>query len=197
MGFIQISIILNKVIHGSQFRRQGPCAIRDLRNVSQTQISRDLVCQSHPFQFSILHYGDVTNAMTSQITSVSIVYSTVCSDTDQRKRQSSALLAFVRGIHRWPVNSPHKWPVTRKMFSFDDVIMLRYISDGYPILYSHPESYLVLSWQTSLKLIIMYHIAHNTTWNKICHVMRNLMKYILLHSISQKCQVKPHVNLEM
>ena len=30
---------------------------------------------------------------------------------------------FVRGIHRWPVNSPHKWPVSRKMFPFDDVIM--------------------------------------------------------------------------
>ena len=32
-------------------------------------------------------------------------------------------LAFVRGIHRWPVNSPHKWSVTRKMFPFDPVIM--------------------------------------------------------------------------
>ena len=42
---------------------------------------------------------------------------------DQRKHQSSASLAFVRGIHRGPVNSPHKWPVTRKMFPFDDVIM--------------------------------------------------------------------------
>ena len=31
---------------------------------------------------------------------------------------------FVRGIHRWPVNSPHKGPVTRKMFPFDDVIMM-------------------------------------------------------------------------
>ena len=37
---------------------------------------------------------------------------------------SSASLAFVRGIHRWPVNSPHKWPVTRKMLPFDDVIMI-------------------------------------------------------------------------
>ena len=45
------------------------------------------------------------------------------SAADQRKHQSSASLAFVRGIHRWPVNSPHKWPVTRKMFPFDDVIM--------------------------------------------------------------------------
>ena len=49
--------------------------------------------------------------------------STVCSGADQRKHQSSASLAFVRGIHRWPVNSPHKGPVTRKMFPFDDVIM--------------------------------------------------------------------------
>ena len=43
---------------------------------------------------------------------------------DQRKHQSSASLAFVWGIHRRPVNSPHKWPVTRKMFAFDDVIMM-------------------------------------------------------------------------
>ena len=52
-----------------------------------------------------------------------IIYLTVYSSADQRKSQSFASLAFVRGIHRWPVNSPHKWPGTRKMFSFDDVIM--------------------------------------------------------------------------
>ena len=61
--------------------------------------------------------------MASEITSLTIVYSTVYSGTDQRKHQSSASLAFVWGIHRWPVNSPHKWPVARKMFSLDDVIM--------------------------------------------------------------------------
>ena len=61
--------------------------------------------------------------MASQITSLTVVYSIVYSDADQRKHQSSASLAFVRGIHRGPVNSPHKWPVTRKIFSFDDVIM--------------------------------------------------------------------------
>ena len=63
--------------------------------------------------------------MASQITSLTIVYSTVYSGADQRKHQSSASLAFVRGIHRGPVNSPHKWPVTRKMFPFDVVIMIR------------------------------------------------------------------------
>ena len=71
-----------------------------------------------------IHYGDIImGAIASQITSLTIVYSTVYSDTDQRKHQSSASLAFVWAIHRGPVNSPHKWPVTRKMFPFDDVIM--------------------------------------------------------------------------
>ena len=70
------------------------------------------------------HYNDVImGAMASKITSFTIVYSTIYSGADQRKHQSSASLSFVRGIHRWPVNSPHKWPVTRKMFPFDDVIM--------------------------------------------------------------------------
>ena len=62
-------------------------------------------------------------AIASQITSLTIVYSTVYADADQRKHQSSASLASVRGIHRGAVNFPHKWPVTRKMFPFDDVIM--------------------------------------------------------------------------
>ena len=63
-------------------------------------------------------------AISSQITSLTIFSSTVYLDTDQRKHQRSASLAFVRGIHRRPVNSPHKWPVTRKMFPFDDVNMI-------------------------------------------------------------------------
>ena len=72
----------------------------------------------------ILHYsGVIMGAMAYQITSLTIVYSTVYLGVDQRKHQSSASLAFVRGIHRSPVNSPHKWPVTRKMLPFDDVIM--------------------------------------------------------------------------
>ena len=71
------------------------------------------------------HYDDdIMGAMASQITSLTIVYSTVYSGADQSKHQSSASLAFVWGIHRGPVNSPHKWPVTRKMVPFDDVIMI-------------------------------------------------------------------------
>ena len=66
--------------------------------------------------------------LASQITSLTIVYSTVYSGAGQSKHQSSASLAFVGGIHRGPVNSPHKWPVTRKMFPFDDVIMICVLS---------------------------------------------------------------------
>ena len=52
------------------------------------------------------------------------VYSTVCSGAYQRKYQSSAWLAFFKGIHRWPVNPPPKGPVTRQMHPYDDVMML-------------------------------------------------------------------------
>ena len=70
------------------------------------------------------HYNDIImGALASQITSLTIVYSSVYSGADQRKHQSSASLAFVRGILGRLVNSPHKGPVTRKMFPFGDVIM--------------------------------------------------------------------------
>ena len=68
--------------------------------------------------------------MTSQITSLTIVYSTVYSGADQRKHQRSTSLAFVRWMHRWPVNSLHKGLIKRKMFPFDDVIMIqRFLED--------------------------------------------------------------------
>ena len=75
--------------------------------------------------FGMLHYSDViVSAIASQITDVSIVYPTICWGADKKIHQSSALLAFVRGIHRWLVNSTHQGPVTREMFPFDDVIMI-------------------------------------------------------------------------
>ena len=71
-------------------------------------------------------------SMPSQITSLTIVYSTVHSGADQRKQQSSASLAFVQGFNRWPVTGefPHEWPVMRKMFPFDDVIMMGRVTKG-------------------------------------------------------------------
>ena len=82
-----------------------------------------LVIDSGSFEH-FKHYSDVImGAMGSQIAGITIDYSTVYSGADQIKHLSSASLAFVRGIYRWPVNSPHKGPVTRKMFPLDDIIM--------------------------------------------------------------------------
>ena len=79
----------------------------------------DVIFEFDSFTLQWRHNG----TMASQITSLAIVYSTVYSDANKKKHQSSASLSFVRGIHRGPVNSPHKWPVTRNMFPFDNVIM--------------------------------------------------------------------------
>ena len=90
------------------------CRIPMLRYIFATSVDES----------SDMHYIDVImSAMVSQITSVMIVYSTVYSGTNQRKHQSSASLAFVQGIQRWPVNSLHKGSITWKIFPFDDIIM--------------------------------------------------------------------------
>ena len=82
----------------------------------------------------------------SQITSLSFFCSTACSGADQKNIWSSASLAFVRGIRRWPVNSSHKGPVTRKMFPFDDVIM--------------NDSYCWLLYDESTKRPFQYQVRH-------------------------------------
>ena len=69
----------------------------------------------------------IIGTMASQITSLTIDYSIVYSSADHRKHQSSASLAFVRGIHRRPMNSPHKWPVTPKKVPFEGVIMRNFV----------------------------------------------------------------------
>ena len=94
--------------------------INDLANVCKHPIPLLFADDTNLFY----HYDDVImGAIASQIISLTIVYSIVYSGTDHRKHQSSALLALVRWVHRGPVISPHKGPVTRKMFPFDDVIM--------------------------------------------------------------------------
>ena len=89
-------------------------------------------------ELKFTHSSDfIMGTIASQITSVKIVYSTVYSVADQRIYQSSASLAFVWRIHRWPVNSPHKWQVTPKIFPFDDVIMQN-VFDIYLVLHRDP-----------------------------------------------------------
>ena len=102
--------------------------------------------------------------MASQITSLTIVYSIVYSGANQRKHQSSASLAFVRGIHRWPVNSSHKGPVTRKIFPFEDVIMTMPMVSTLPLSYlpgkftadSLSAHYIVLSLSRFISLILTH-----------------------------------------
>ena len=103
------------------------------------------------------------NTMASQITSLGIVFWTAYSGADQRKHQSSASLAFVRRIHRGPVNFPHKRPVTRKMFPFDDVIML----------YAQRLLTVTVRINSDLELVIYYEIftaATSSASERVCAV---------------------------
>ena len=91
----------------------------------------------------ILNCDVIMSAMASQITRLTIVYSPVYSGADQRKHESSVSLAFVRGIHRWPVYSPHK-----RVSNVENVsIWWRY----------HDED----QWQT------FHYIAFKATWGSI------------------------------
>ena len=104
----------------------------------------------------VLHYCDVTmTMMASQITSLTVVYLIVYSDADQRKHQSAALLAFVRGIHRWPVNSRHKGPVTRKNVSIwwrrhDWLVSADLIIMPYRCMPTHNEQWACTASRSSL-----------------------------------------------
>ena len=107
--------LLSPARYGGNFKMRNFATCSD----SYFELSSEIV----PGKYD-MHYNEVImSVMVSQITSLTIVYSSVYSGTNERKHQSSASLAFVRGIHRGPVNSPHKGTVTRKMFPFDDVIM--------------------------------------------------------------------------
>ena len=81
------------------------------------------------------------STLASQITGFSIVYSTAGSGAHQRIHKSSVSMAFVWGIYRWPVNSLHKRPVTRKMFSFDDVIMIHWMAIKKCVIVDHGHIY--------------------------------------------------------
>ena len=112
----------------------------------------------------ILYNCDVImGAMASLITSLTSVYSTVHCGADQRKHQSSVSLAFVRGLHRRPVNSPYKWLVTQKMFPFDDVIAT---SENTPLLQDFSQ------WRVRFK------------WKLYCHCMKNLRQRYRIIALS-------------
>ena len=117
----------------------------------------------------------IMSAMACQITSLTAFYSNVYSDADQAKHQSSASLAFVWGIQRWPVNSQHKWPETRKMFPFDDVIMLLYHLQSlkqwrYILVYTGPE----LGRHCANKCFSIQRCQSTKLWTTSCRYMSSI-----------------------
>ena len=126
---IWINIMIHYYICTSYVKRHNGNTTFTLFTIAQKNVHVEILSEQakrvpnnnkHYYQ----HYDDVILSLkASQITSRTSVYSTVYSGADQRKHQRFVTLAFVRRIHGGPVNSPHKRPVTRKMFPFDDVIM--------------------------------------------------------------------------
>ena len=113
--FIQENAFENVICqNGSHFLQGQMSSKSDPYPTSVTDVHYELSC--------FIGITMTLQWVASQITSLTIVYSTVYSGANQRKHQSSVSLAIVRGIHRWPVNSLHKGPVMWKMFPFDDII---------------------------------------------------------------------------
>ena len=131
------------------------------------------------------------STIASQITSLTIVYSTVYSDADQRKHVSSVSLAFLRGIRRGPVNSPHNWPVTRKMFPFDDVIMPEciaahvkrkktFVCDGKPII---PKLIKYGNFISPLKMGDFKNVKTAGALNRLVNSLRPSNAYIYIYNM--------------
>ena len=101
--------------------------------------------------------------------------------TDQRKHQSSASLAFLQGIHRIPVNSPHKWPVTRKMFLFDDVIMFRKLTSLFPMVNAIAIDDMMTRgiWALAHEILIWF--------SKRINGLRNGMVYVQIIAVQWHC----------
>ena len=141
-------------------------ALQDIRDISHIA-----------FVWAISHYNDVImGTIASQITSRTNVYSTVYSDADQRKHQGSASLAFVRGIHRGSVNSPHKWPLTRKMFPFDDIIMLQIL-----IPHIYITCILLTLWPTHIlvgSILLCYTFCTFGSWKSSYYQSRDTKTYV-------------------
>ena len=130
LGYAQYKIIQSVLFRGGSVLvtciEMKPLIVsyQSLRPTPRCRFSAAQKMQDNHKTAKQYHYNDVImGAAASRITSLTIVYSSVYSGADQRKHQRSASLASVRRIHRWPVNSPYKGPLTRKMFPFDDVIM--------------------------------------------------------------------------
>ena len=83
-----------------QYNR-GPLLVTDISQTSTGTMASTSNYMKHGGHTCQVHHNAVImGAMASQITSLTIIYSTVYSGADQRKHQSSVSLAFAMGIHR-------------------------------------------------------------------------------------------------
>ena len=147
------------------------------------------------------HYSDVImSRVVSQITSLMMVYSTVYSGAVQRKYQSSALLAFVQGIHRSPVNSPHKGPVTQKIIPFDDVIMIIRIPIDETVVTPAevPEQIRHLYTDSRIRcsemsyLVCIMNVSLCTIWDNVCGLIRITHLYSYDNLSSTRASAAPN-----
>ena len=140
-------------------------------NTFKLRIYRNAGYWLYKISYHNRHYNDVImGAIASQITRLTIVYSIVYSDADQRKHQSSASLAFVRGIHQGPVNSPHKWPVTRKMFPFHDFIT---------VIVPQQMDAAFLTEYSQVRCAFLLWLNHQFLWNNV-KLLLTFLKVTLL-----------------
>ena len=116
------------------------------------------------------------------ITGLTIVYWTVYSRRRSKETSNSASLAFVTRIHRWAMNSPHKGPVTRKMFPFDDVIIKcpiphKNLKTTYQNLSMGQHEWKLNCVKTSLRKTIMLHCTSCMTQTRSNEIKRRSSKY--------------------
>ena len=130
------------------------------------------------------------SARASQITSLTIAYSSVYSGADKKKHENSASLAFVRGIHRGPVNSLHKWPVMRKIFPFDDFIM--YGSADYAIKRKMVRKTCGIIWRLRCQKQIsrkgQVFASYSILWKAITYPCRNRSHEFFFFQIVRRSQ---------
>ena len=128
----------------------------------------------------------------SKITSLTIVYTTVYSDADQSKHQSPASLAFVWGIHLGPVNSPHKWPVTRKMFPLDDVVMQANVWWLRSFLWICPECEGTLPMMSQIGSLMLQDLCRHTARPQWVKTIFMCLFCLMSNSIFEKIRFVSH-----
>ena len=120
---------------------------------------------------SVSHYTDVImTTIASQITSLTVVYSTVYSDADQRKHHSSAPLAFVWGIHRDRWIPRTKGQLRGKCFH---LMTSSWSGEGSGVQYSSKPNFLAIWVMPCCQHTDVQGISTHKPWYKIFTVWWN------------------------